>query len=59
MNLYRCLVLGGEGLAASAYVGCENLNTSVDPSPLAFPKALSFVSAYACSAVSKIRAQSC
>lgn len=34
----ECLVFGGEGLAASTYVGCKNLITSRDPSPLACPK---------------------
>lgn len=33
-----CPVLGGEGLAASTYVGRKNLITSRDPSPLACPK---------------------
>lgn len=33
-----CPVLGGEGLAASTYVGRKNLITSRAPSPLACPK---------------------
>lgn len=48
MNFTACLVLGEEGLAASTYVGCKNLNTSMDPSPLAFPKKIAGLGACLC-----------